>query len=406
VFQARVPYVPMDVSRDVRATGHLQVKGSRGARRYYALWRDADGRHQRMLGPAHVRDSGRRTSRGAVIWRTADGSKPSPEWLTPDDATAVLRTLLAGAPVRRAVTSGAPAFSEVCEEWLRHGERERQLKRSTLVDYRAVISSRLVPTLGSLRIDEITPQRLEAWRGALLDEGAISHRTINKLTMVVGAVLERARRRSLISDNPARRLDKLKEPAYDDLDFYEPDEVWRLVDAAASEQDGTIFLLLAFSGLRRGEALALTWRDIDFGRHVIRVRANWSHGQLVSTKGGRVRSVPLVAQLAGSLRELHDRAHHADPDDPVFCNEAGERLDGSALRRRFISARTRAGLRPLRMHDLRHSFASLAIGTASPVEVQAWAGHQDARTTARYTHYKSRSDEARRLARAFGSTPN
>ena len=396
----------MDVSREVRATGHLQVKGSRGARRYYALWRDADGRHQRLLGPAHVKDSSRRTPRGAVIWRTADGSKPGPEWLTPDDAAAALRSLLAGAPVRRPATSEAPTFSEVCEEWLRHGERERQLKPSTLVDYRAVVSARLVPTLGSLRIDAITPRRLEAWRDSLLDEGAISHRTINKLTMVVGAVLERARRRSLISDNPARRLDKLKEPPYDDLDFYEPDEVWRLVDAAASEQDGTIFLLLAFSGLRRGEALALTWRDVDFARDVIRVRANWSHGQLVSTKGDRVRSVPLVPQLASRLSKLRERGHNGDPDDPVFCNECGERLDGSAVRRRFISARTLAGLRPLRLHDLRHSFASLAMGIASPVEVQAWAGHRDVRTTARYTHYKSRADEARRLGGAFGATPD
>ena len=174
---------------------------------------------------------------------------------------------------------------------------------------------------------------------------------------------------------------------------------------AASEQDGTILLLLAFSGLRRGEALTLTWRDIDFARDVIRVRANWSHGQLVSTKGDRVRSVPLVPQLASSLSKLHERTHHVGPDDPVFCNETGERLDGSALRRRFITARTLASLRPLRLHDLRHSFASLAMSMASPVEVQAWAGHRDARTTARYTHYNSRTDEARRLSRAFGATP-
>ncbi len=97
--------------------------------------------------------------------------------------------------------------------------------------------------------------------------------------MIVGAVLERARRRGLISDNAARRIDKLKEPAYDDLDFYDPDEVWRLVGAAASEQDAVIFLMLAFSGVRRGEALALNWRDVDCAREVIRVRANWSHGR-------------------------------------------------------------------------------------------------------------------------------
>jgi hypothetical protein len=51
----------------VRATGHVQVKGSAENRRSYALWRDADGRHQRLLGPAHMKDSGRRTPRGAIV---------------------------------------------------------------------------------------------------------------------------------------------------------------------------------------------------------------------------------------------------------------------------------------------------------------------------------------------------
>jgi integrase len=395
----------MDVSRAVRPSGHLQVKGRRGARRYYALWRDAEGRHQRMLGPAHVKDSGRRTARGAIVWRAADGPKPAPEWLTPDDAAVVLRTLLVDAPSKPAQRSGSPPFADVCAEWLRHGERERQLKRSTLIDYHATVASRLLPAFGPRPVDAITAQDLETWRQELLELGELSHRTINKLLMVMGAVLERARQRGLITDNPARHVPKLKERPYDDLEFYEPEEVRELARAAASETDATIFLLLAFSGLRRGEALALTWRDVDFDREVIRVRANWSHGQLVTTKGDRVRSVPLVPQLADPLRVLREREPARSLDDPVFCNEVGERLDGSALRRRFLTARDRAGLRPLRLHDLRHTFASLAIDIASPVEVQAWAGHRDARTTARYTHYKSRRDEAQRLARAFGSLP-
>jgi hypothetical protein len=65
----------------------------------------------------------------------------------------------------------------------------------------------------------------------------ISHPTINKLMMIVGAVFVRSRRRGLVSDNPARRIERLKEPAYDDLGFYDPDEGWRVVNAAASEQD-------------------------------------------------------------------------------------------------------------------------------------------------------------------------
>jgi hypothetical protein len=73
-------------ARDIRPSGHLQVTGSREQRTWYALWRDADGRHKKGLGPAHVKDSGRRTPRGAVMWRAADGPKPDRTYLSPADA--------------------------------------------------------------------------------------------------------------------------------------------------------------------------------------------------------------------------------------------------------------------------------------------------------------------------------
>src|SRR5579862_7741135 len=112
-----------------RPTGHLQMKGGPGRRRYFALWRDADGRHQRLLGPAHVKDSGRRTPRGAIVWRARDGPLPSPDHLTPADAAAALRELLAAAPKRPTpvgqLTDGALTFGEACAEWLRYIEHER-----------------------------------------------------------------------------------------------------------------------------------------------------------------------------------------------------------------------------------------------------------------------------------------
>jgi hypothetical protein len=67
-----------EVAQETRPSGHLQVKGDRGRRTWYALWRDANGRHQKRLGLAHVKDSGRRTPRGAIVWRAADGRKPDP----------------------------------------------------------------------------------------------------------------------------------------------------------------------------------------------------------------------------------------------------------------------------------------------------------------------------------------
>jgi integrase len=71
------------------------------------------------------------------------------------------------------------------------------------------------------------------------------------------------------------------------------------------------------------------------------------------------------------------------------------------LRRRYISARKRAYLREIRVHDLRHTFGSLAINKASIIQVQEWMGHADIDTTRRYLHYKSGPDEARLLAAAF-----
>jgi integrase len=85
----------------------------------------------------------------------------------------------------------------------------------------------------------------------------------------------------------------------------------------------------------------------------------------------------------------------------VFCSPPGEPLDDSALRRRYKSARDAAGLRPLRFHDLRHTFGSLAINHASIVQVQAWMGHADIKTTMRYLHHTSRADEAELLSVAF-----
>lgn len=79
-------------------------------------------------------------------------------------------------------------------------------------------------------------------------------------------------------------------------------------------------------------------------------------------------------------------------------------LDGSALRRRYIATLNAAGLRRLRFHDLRHTLGSLAINVASIVQVQAWMGHADIKTTMRYLHHKSRADDARLLSDAFTSS--
>jgi integrase len=170
-----------------------------------------------------------------------------------------------------------------------------------------------------------------------------------------------------------------------------------------------------------GELRALRWRDVDFPKAAIRVARNLSNGVLGSPKGRRIRAVPMIPEVAKTLARLRQRGVFTGDDDLVFPGMrsaervldavdyepeqdevlVGDFLDRSALRRRFKAAVKRAGLRELRFHDLRHTFASLGADEANPVELQAYMGHSDLRTTMRYLHHKSRADEAERLARAF-----
>jgi integrase len=109
----------------------------------------------------------------------------------------------------------------------------------------------------------------------------------------------------------------------------------QLVRAARSEQDAAIFLTAAFTGLRRGELIAIRWCDVLFERDAIRVRASYSYGALTSPKSGRARTVPMVSVVAERLTALRERPYFTANDDLVFAGERGEYLAGSALRRRY-----------------------------------------------------------------------
>jgi integrase len=405
------------VKPELAPKGHLQVIGGRGGRRWRAFWWDADGKHSRVLGKAWVQSSGRRTSRGATVWHSADGPKPDSSYLTPKEAEAELRRLLehdaAKSRTPRTSQGTLVTFTDAAEAWVDHGERKRNLKRSTLRDYRQVLDTYLLPLPGdeessdtpfgrapfaSKPLRDIRPSEVKAWYDALP-----YGRTAEKLLMVVQAIFAHARSRGWTEADPCASVERQQVCYSGDYDFYSGEEIAALTRAAASEQDAALYLTAAMTGLRRGELVALRWRDIDFPGQAIRVRANYSHGELVTPKSGKVRSVPMVPEVAHALARLSQRELFMGDEYPVFVGQVGQHIDASALRRRYVAAVKRAQLRPLPFHSLRHHFGSMAVNRASLVQVQSWMGHAHIQTTARYLHAKSQADDAALLASAFVS---
>ena len=298
------------------------------------------------------------------------------------------------------VRTGA-TFADAAAEYLRYIEHDRGRKPSTR---RGLPGDRCARTC--CRRSASMPSRVDhdrRDRGVARRLRGPAPRTRNKPLVLLHGILERARKVYGLPGNPVADVEKL--PAARgaaSIDVFSPEEVWALVRAAASEQDAAIFLTAAFTGLRMGELLALRWRDVDFAGSTIRVRASYYRR---AADDAEVRQGARGADGAGR----RDGARAARParedwtgdDDLVFAGEAGGYLDGSALRRRYKAALARAGLRPLRFHDLRHTFGTRMIAKADIRRVQEWMGHADIQTTMRYLHYAPRAEDAALVAEAF-----
>jgi integrase len=392
-------------------SGHVfRVDRKRGPA-WYAKYRLPDGRQvQRKLGPAWSQRS--RPPAGYYTKRLSE------DWLR-DVFEQACRGTLPGM-----VRTGA-TFADAAAEFLRYVEFDRTLKPSTLRGYRSIINAYLLPAFGPRRLEDITTREVELWRSKLTSVGGggrkprqqdkdkqakddhpkpprpLANNSKNRIVTLLHGVMARACKAYGLPLNPVAGVERHPVRLAGDIDVFSPEEVWALVRAAASEQDGAIFLTAAFTGLRRGELIALHWRDVDFTGSLLRVRASYAAGALTAPKSGKVRSVPLAPEVAKAVAKLSQRDLFTGDDELVFVGEAGSYLDGSALRRRYKSALTKAELRPLRFHDLRHTFGTRMIAKADIRRVQEWMGHADIQTTMRYLHYAPRAEDAQLVAEAF-----
>jgi len=319
-------------------------------------------------------------------------------------------------------------FAKLADKYL---ESKVNIRPSTRRSYECAISVYLKPYFGSWRVRQISAADVERYRTDLSNGlpapivDAFAHRirearpalsqararqkakrrkvpsprTINKSLTLLVMIFNYACRHRWIDFNPAEYVEKLKirtEPEQSSVDtnILSPDEVKLLIGAARpAQRDKNGFLkannyrliiqVAVFTGMRSGELKALKWGDVDWASNQIHIRRSYKEGEFHAPKtktSTRLIEIPKI--LAGDLQRWKLACPKGELD-LIFPNLNGLPLsNANLLQRGFYPALRRAGLRKIRFHDLRHTFASLLIANGEDiVRVSRLLGHASPKIT-------------------------
>lgn len=277
-----------------------------------------------------------------------------------------------------------PTFGKFAEEWFEVYPSAAGLRPSTKRSIETHLRVHLLPHLRSVPLDQVRGLAVDKLFASMKSRkhhrgSGLSAKTIHNVRGTLHKILATAADWERLPAVP--RLQRVKVPQAR-FDFFTREESEALLQAARNEEERLMMLFALHTGARVSEQLALKWADVDFRNRFIVIRQAVIRGEVGPTKNGRERKVPLTASLEAALkRHKHLRS------ELVFCNHKGEPLeDWSLLDRLRITCR-RAGLRGIRWHELRHSFASQLVIAGVPIrQVQEWLGHSTITMTLRYSH--------------------
>lgn len=468
-----------DAQRRAKAiSGAITVRStSDGLPAFYGLWRDSSRRRMmRKLGDAWIEslppvrnpfvddderpDAPEPGSRGSESWRYAwrERKGRAPDGFLAarktgsalDDAILAREVQIDGQAIEEVRRSASPGgdilrFEDAADAWLSHRVAVGGIKRSTRINYEAMLRRTDAPAakqgrahralvmraFGGRPIESIAEREIKAFLRKLDDDPKLSARSINAHRQLLSSVFAFSIREGWITANPVERTEKRREADPAPIVTYAPEEVRaiaRVLEAGGhrdatklklspgeievrkieDQTDAALVITAAFVGLRMGELLGLRWGDVGFTSSRINVQRAFVAGEETSPKSRKSRSVPMSKPVAQVLAKLSQRPRWTSPADLVFPSRTGEHQDQSALRRRYkrardLARRSNPDMPALKLHELRHTFGTLAASGFDLVNVQFMMGHADSRTTARYLHARPADDDAARLSSIFGS---
>jgi integrase len=308
--------------------------------------------------------------------------------------TAAMREVQQGVPL----PSGRLTLGQFLARWLEQSAKPR-VRPKTYVSYEGTVRLHIVPALGKVPMHQVTPDRVQQ----LLNEkraAGLSARSVAYIRTVLRIALTQAEKWAMVSRNVAALADSPRVERHK-VRPLSPDQAREFLATVRGDRLEALYTVALALGLRKGEALGLLWEDVelDAGSVTIRHQLQRVSGrkELVATKtqeSNRAIALPpavVDALRTHRIRQLEERLLAGErwrDSGHVFTSSVGTPLDERGVTRKFQRSRERAGLPPMRFHDLRHSAASLLLAQGVPMRmITELLGHTTIGTTADlYTH--------------------
>lgn len=336
--------------------------------------------------------------RGGKVRRTFPRKSEARAWRT----DALAERLVGGShePTQLTLEQAAWLWLEAARNGSVRDRSGQTYKPGTLREYARVLDLRVLPEFGDLRFSELPRSEIQRFVDELLATG-LAPSTVRNTINPLQAMYRHAVRRDVVTVNPTREVELPAERGRRDR-IATAAEAARLI-AALSANDRPIWATAFYGGLRRGELQALRVSDVDLSLAELSVRRSWDHveGPIAPKSRAGLRTLPIIgvlhsflADLAGSTADdslIFGRLPDA-PFDPKTINDRAKRAWKAANEAEQEAAEQEGRdpdlLRPITLHECRHTFASLLIDAGvNPKAIQEFMGHATIEETfSRYGH--------------------